>query len=57
MFERFTDQDKARREKDWAGDTEGRPSLAGDFARLNAELDGLRSMLRERGIEPENCAA
>src|SRR5262249_43190035 len=51
--------DKARREKNWAGGTEGRrrSSLAKDFARLSAELDGLRSMLRERGIEPGDDAA
>jgi ATP-dependent Clp protease ATP-binding subunit ClpC len=50
--------DKARREKNWAGGTEGRSSsLAGDFARLSAEVDRLRSMLRERGIEPGDDAA
>src|SRR5215468_3970262 len=50
--------DKARREKNWAGGTEGRgPSLAEDVARLGAELDRLRGMLRERGIEPGDDAA
>jgi hypothetical protein len=37
--------------------TEGRSSLAEDFARLSTELDRLRSMLRERGIEPGDGAA
>ena len=49
--------DKATREKNWAAGTEGRSSLAGDFDRLSAELDRLRSMLRERGIEPGDDAA
>src|SRR5215469_18356257 len=49
--------DKAGREKNWAGGTEGRSSLAEDFGRLKAELDRLRGMLRERGIEPGDDAA
>ena len=49
--------DKAAREKNWAGGAEGRSSLAEDFDRLRAELDRLRSMLRERGIEPGDGAA
>jgi ATP-dependent Clp protease ATP-binding subunit ClpC len=49
--------DKATREKNWAAGTEGRSSLAEDFDRLRAELDQLRSMLRERGIEPGDDAA
>jgi len=49
--------DKAGREKNWAGGTEGRSSLAEDFDRLRAELDRLRGMLRERGIEPGDDAA
>ena len=49
--------DKTKREKNWGGGTEGRSSLAEDFDRLRAELDQLRSMLRERGIEPGDDAA
>jgi ATP-dependent Clp protease ATP-binding subunit ClpA len=49
--------DKAGREKNWAGGTEGRSSLAEDFGRLKAELDRLRGVLRERGIEPGDDAA
>jgi len=49
--------DKAGREKNWAGGTEGRSCLAEDFDRLRAELDRLRGMLRERGIEPGDDAA
>jgi len=49
--------DKARREKSWAADTAGRPSLAGDFARLSAELDRLRTVLRDRDGEPGDGAA
>ena len=49
--------DKAGREKNWVGGTEGRSSLAEDFGRLRAELDRLRSVLRERGIEPGDDAA
>jgi ATP-dependent Clp protease ATP-binding subunit ClpC len=49
--------DKAGREKNWVGGTEGRSSLAEDFGRLRAELDRLRGMLRERGIEPGDDAA
>jgi len=35
----------------------GTSSLAEDIARLSAELDRLRGMLRERGIEPGDGAA
>ena len=49
--------DKAGKEKNWAGSTEGRSSLAEDFDRLRAELDRLRSMVRERGTEPGDDAA
>ena len=49
--------DKAGRAKNLAGGTEGRSSLAEDFDRISAELDRLRSMLRERGIEPGDDAA
>ena len=49
--------DKAGRAKNLAGNTEGRSSLAEDFDRLRAELDRLRSMVRERGTEPGDDAA
>ena len=49
--------DKAGRAKNLAGVTEGRSSLAEDFGRLRAELDRIRSVLRERGIEPGDDAA
>lgn len=48
---------EADRERGRVADSEGRSSLAEDLARLSAELDRLRSLLRERGIEPGNGAA
>ena len=44
--------DRASREKEWAGSTVGRMSLATELDRLNAELERLRAILRENGIEP-----
>jgi ATP-dependent Clp protease ATP-binding subunit ClpA len=41
-----------RRKKEWVRAAAGRPSLAGELARLNAELERLRAMLREHGIGP-----
>jgi ATP-dependent Clp protease ATP-binding subunit ClpC len=49
--------EKAREEKGWVADTGDRLSLAGDFERLSAELDRLRAVLRDHGIEPEAGAA
>ena len=49
--------EKARREEGWVADTGDRPSLAEDFERLSAELDRLRAMLRDHGIDPETGAA
>jgi len=43
---------RAGREKDWAGSAAGRMSLARELDRLNAELERLRAILREHGIEP-----
>ena len=48
---------RAGREKDWAGSAAGRMSLARELDRLNAELERLRSILREHGIEPGGDAA
>jgi hypothetical protein len=35
----------------------GRPSLAREFGRMNAELARLRALLREHGIDPGDGAA
>jgi ATP-dependent Clp protease ATP-binding subunit ClpC len=43
---------KTSREKEWAATAAGRPSLAGQVGRVNAELERLRAVLRQRGIEP-----
>ena len=48
---------KASREKEWMGAAAGRLSLAGEIGRVNAELERLRAVLREHGIEPGNGAA
>ncbi|HEV8278975.1 MAG TPA: hypothetical protein VGQ26_25225 [Streptosporangiaceae bacterium] len=48
---------KASREKEWTADAAGRLSLAGEIGRVNAELQRLRAVLREHGIEPGNGAA
>ena len=49
--------DKACKETSWVAGSDDRLSLAEDFERLSAELDRLRGMLRERGIEPGDGAA
>jgi ATP-dependent Clp protease ATP-binding subunit ClpA len=49
--------EKASREKEWKAETESRPSLAEDVARLSAELDRLRAIVRDHGIEPGPGAA
>jgi ATP-dependent Clp protease ATP-binding subunit ClpC len=41
-----------RREQEWTRAAAGRPSLAGELARLNAELERLRAIVREHGIGP-----
>ena len=48
---------RAGREKEWAGSAAGRVPLAKEVARLNAELERLRAILREHGIEPGGDAA
>jgi ATP-dependent Clp protease ATP-binding subunit ClpC len=48
---------RASREKEWAADTEDRPSLAAEFGRVNVELERLRAILRQHGLETDNGAA
>src|SRR5215472_11280280 len=43
---------RAAREKEWTETAAGRPSLAGELGRVNTELDRLRAVLREHGIDP-----
>jgi ATP-dependent Clp protease ATP-binding subunit ClpC len=49
--------DKAQTEDGWVAGTGDRLSLAEDFERLSAELDRLRAVVRDHGIEPEPGAA
>ena len=49
--------DRADREKEWTEAAAGRQALAEEFGRVSAELDRLRAILRERGIEPGDDAA
>jgi hypothetical protein len=46
-----------RKEEEWTRAAAGRPSLAAELARVNAELEWLRAVLREHGIEPGDDAA
>jgi chromosome segregation ATPase len=48
---------RAAREKEWAQAAAGRPSLAMESGRVNAEMERLRAVLREHGIEPGDDAA
>ncbi len=48
---------RAGREKEWTQAAASRPSLAKEFSRVNAELQRLRSILREHGIAPDDDAA
>jgi ATP-dependent Clp protease ATP-binding subunit ClpA len=48
---------RAGREKEWAQAAAGRPSLARELGRVHAELERLRAILREHGIEPGDGAA
>jgi ATP-dependent Clp protease ATP-binding subunit ClpA len=47
---------RAAREKEWTEAAAGRPSLAGELGRVTAELDRLRAVLREHGIDPGDDA-
>jgi ATP-dependent Clp protease ATP-binding subunit ClpA len=48
---------RVSREQEWSGAAEGRLSLAAELGRMNAELERLRAILREHGIEPGDGAA
>ena len=48
---------KASRAKEWTASTAGRRSMAAELGQVNAELERLRALLREHGIEPGNGAA
>ena len=50
---------RADREKEWTQAVAGGPSLASEVGRVNAELDRLRTIMREHGIDqgPGNDAA
>jgi uncharacterized protein YgfB (UPF0149 family) len=43
---------RADREKEWIQAASGGPSLASELGRVSAELDRLRAILREHGIDP-----
>jgi ATP-dependent Clp protease ATP-binding subunit ClpA len=45
---------RAGREKEWTEADDGRMSMAKELGRMNAELERLRTILREHGIEPGN---
>ena len=47
---------RTSREQEWAA-TGDRPSLTAEFARMNAELERLRAILRQHGLEPDNGSA
>ena len=48
---------RASQEKEWAAATGDRPSLAAEFGRVNAELERLRAILRQHGLDTDNGAA
>jgi ATP-dependent Clp protease ATP-binding subunit ClpA len=48
---------RASREKEWASATGDRPSLAAEFGRVDAELQRLRAILRQHGLETGNGTA
>jgi ATP-dependent Clp protease ATP-binding subunit ClpC len=48
---------RAAREMESMEAAAGRPSLAGELGRVNTELDRLRAVLREHGIDPGDDAA
>jgi len=48
---------RAWRETEWTAATGDRPSLAAEFVRVNAELERLRAILRQQGLDPDNGTA
>jgi ATP-dependent Clp protease ATP-binding subunit ClpA len=48
---------RASKEKQWEGATGDRPSLAAEFSRVNAELERLRAIVRQHGLETDNGTA
>jgi ATP-dependent Clp protease ATP-binding subunit ClpC len=48
---------RTARETEWAEAAAGHLSLARELGRVNSELDRLRALLREHGIEPDDGAA
>ena len=49
--------ERASRENQWAAATGDRPALAAEFARVSAELERLRAILRQHGLETDNGTA
>jgi Clp amino terminal domain, pathogenicity island component/UvrB/uvrC motif len=49
--------EKAARQQDWAAAHPDLPSLAESFQRLSSEVERLRALLRQHGIEPEDKTA
>jgi ATP-dependent Clp protease ATP-binding subunit ClpC len=45
---------RASTEKEWTAATGERPSLASEFARVNAELERLRAILRQHGLDTDH---
>ena len=48
---------RASGERQWATATGDRPSLAAEFKQVNAELERMRAILRQRGLDTDNGAA
>jgi ATP-dependent Clp protease ATP-binding subunit ClpA len=48
---------KASRQEEWTAAHPDLPSLAGQFRHLSAEIERLRALLRQHGIEPEDGTA
>jgi acyl-CoA reductase-like NAD-dependent aldehyde dehydrogenase len=47
---------RAWRETEWTAATGEHPSLAAEFVRVNAELERLRAILRQHGLDTDNGA-
>jgi ATP-dependent Clp protease ATP-binding subunit ClpC len=47
---------RASQEKEWSAATGDRPSLAAELGRVNAELERLRAILRQHGLDTDNGA-